>query len=425
VTRVARAATRAGAVWWHTAGMLRPSLALLAVPLALGVALAPFGQARACGGMVFPEHSERVGGMREQEVMVVFQADRTIVVASAGYKGAEDGAAFLLPVRANPLEIHEAPIEVFVGLEEMTAPEVGIFVDSGDMGGSGCAGTKAGDAGGGNDLGMGGGDDDTVVSLQRGSTASYDYEVVGGDSGTDVVAWLGDNGYSLPDDYAGAIAPYVEDGYFFLAAKIKPGVAEGAMPPLEVHLPASEVEAFSVPFGLAAHSLPPGESLTIVTYLVATGAVAPMGEEAIHIDANEVVATSETTTNYQEKYDEVVQAGGWVLDMSDGSFSASDIALGFEIFTEEGPSMPEAKAAIDEFIARVPFDGRRITRLRATRTAEQLKDLGLRKVAGEDVSRRYDTTYNDNVAICSVGRRGVPMTAMLFPLLLVLRRRRR
>ncbi len=419
MTAVASAAIGGGESRWHTGGMLRPSLALLAVPLALGLALAPVDRAHACGGMVLPDHGERVGGMREQEVMVVFKADRTVVLASAGYKGAGAGAAFLLPVRGEPLEVNEASLDVFLALDELTAPEVTVHVDDG----SGeqrtlCGAAKAGDAGGGNDFG--GGD---VMVVQRGTTASYEYEVVGGDTGTGVVEWLTAAGYPLPAEYAAAIEPYVGDGYYFLAAKIKPGVEDGALPPLEVHLPPSEVEAFAIPFGLAAQSLPPGEQLNITAYLVATGGVLPADVSAGPIEAGDVFAETPEETNYQQLYDQAISGGGWVVDFSE-VFAAERLIDGIDIAFENGRASSADPTEIEAFIDRVPFSDFRLTRVRTTQGAEQLKDLRLRKVAGEDVSRFFDATYNDDMTVCSLTRGSGALNVLLFPLLLLLRRRR-
>lgn len=400
--------------------MLRPSLALLAVPLALGLAMVPVDRAHACGGMVLPDHGERVGGMREQELLVVFEADRTVVLASAGYKGAGEGAAFLLPVRGEPLAVNEASLDVFLALDELTAPEVTIHVDDG----SGeqrtlCGGAKSGDAGG---LGNGDGDGDVMV-LQRGTTASYEYEVVGGDTGTGVVEWLTAAGYPLPDDYAAAIEPYVADGYYFLAAKIKPGVADGALPPLEVHLPAIEVEAFEIPFGLAAQSLPPGEQLNITTYLAATGGVLPADVSAGPIPSGDIVAETPEETNYQQLYDQAISGGGWVVDFSE-EFAAERLIDGIDIAFENGRAPSGDATEVQAFIDRVPFANYRLTRLRTTQGAAQLKDLRLRKVVGEDVSRFIDTTFNDDTTVCSLTRGSGALNVLLFPLLLVLRRRR-
>lgn len=426
MTEGVAAAICGGAGRWHTAGMLRPSLAVLAVPVALGLAVAPASRAHACGGMVLPDHGDRVGGMREQEVLVVFEPDRTVLLASAGYKGAGDGAAFLLPVRQNPTEVHEASLDVFLALDELTAPEVTVHVDDGSgeqrtLCGGGAKSGDANDSAGG-DFGGEGGDD--VMVLQRGTTASYAYEVVGGDTGTGVVAWLEQAGYSLPDDYAAAIEPYVADGYYFLAAKIKPGVADGALPPLEVHLPASEVEAFSIPFGLAAESLPPGEALNITVYLAAMGGVLPLTDPAARIDSNALVAYSPEATNYQDLYEEATADGGWVIDYSEGDFSSSRLVDGLSLAYEAGRAPTNETESVQGFIDRVPFPSLRLTRLRTTRSAQQLSDLALRKVTGEDVSRFFDATFNDQMTVCAMTRGSGALNVLLFPLLLVLRRRR-
>ncbi len=389
------------------------------VPLALALALGHVGRAHACGGLVLPKHSERVGGMREQEVLVVFQADRTVVLASAGYKGAGDGAAFLLPVRHNPLEVHEASLDVFVALDELTAPQVEIRVESDEEPRAGCRGLP-GSAGDGDDE-----DGDGVMVLQRGTTASYEYEVVGGDTGDDVIDWLTDAGYPLPADYAAAIAPYVDDGYFFLAAKIKPGLADGALPPLEVHLPATEVEAFAIPFGLAAQSLPPGEALNITTYLVAGGGVLPKDDPAAPIDRNALVAESPEQTNYAELYAAAIEDGGWVVDYSAGEFAADRLLEGVASAHASGRAPDASEAAVQEFLDRVPFAGVRLTRIRTTRTAAELHDLTLQKVEGIGVGRTYNATFNaGDGAACTLARTGA-LDALLVPLLLVLRPRRR
>lgn len=419
MTAVASAIFTALASRWHTADMLRPAVAALCLPLVTGLVLAPVGRAHACGGMVYPEHAERVGGMREQEVLVVFQADRTVVLASAGYKGAGEGAAFLLPVRQNPLEVHEAALDVFVALDELTAPQVSIFVDDGGGEDRTLCGAAAGDkSGGGNFDGEG----DDVQVLQRGTTASYDYEVVGGDTGQGVVDWLTANGYALPVDYAAAIDPYVADGHYFLAAKIKPGVADGAMPPLEVHLPKSEVSAFSIPFGLAAHSLPPGETLNITTYFAASGSVGPLDVGVARIDPNAVVATSPEQTNYQDLYEQAIMDGGWVLDFSQGGFDAARLIDGWNAALLNERTTGE-EADVQAFLDRVPFTGYRLSRFRTTLAAADLKDMQLTRSQTADKERDYYTTFNDDSTVCSVGRRGVALNALLFPLLLLLRRR--
>jgi hypothetical protein len=246
--------------------------AVPAFALALALAYAHAAPARACGGMVFPDHAQRVGGMSEQELLIAFTPDSTVLLASAGYKGAAGSPAFILPLPAQPTMVTQADPGVLLALDELTAPSVSITTAS-DSGGGLC-GSALKDGSGGGDLGNGRGDGDVMV-LQRGSTADYDYVLVGGDTGEGITDWLTGAGYVLPADYAAALTPYVDAGRFIFAAKVKSSAADGALAPIELHLPAGEPGAFSIPFSLAAHSLPPGETLTLTTYLLATGTLVP------------------------------------------------------------------------------------------------------------------------------------------------------
>lgn len=395
--------------------------------LTLALALAPTSPAHACGGMIFPDHGTRVGGMSEQELLVAFTADSTVLVASAGYKGATGSPAFILPLPSEPTLVTQTDAGVLLALDELTAPEVVITTPSDDSGGGFCGAAGALKDGGG-DLGNGRGDGDIMV-LQRGSTADYDYVVVGGDTGETITNWLTMAGYVLPADYADALTPYIDGGNFIFAAKVKSSAADGALAPIELHLPAGDPGAFSIPFGLAAHSLPPGETLSITTYLLATGTVVPGNYDAAAIDQAELVATSETETNYQDLYNAAVgaTAGAWVVDASLDQFDTQSLNSGLGTAIENGRGEGADAAAVTAFTERVAMTGARLTRIRTTLGAEQLHDMTLTKAALDPTSPTLYVTYDADAGstACNVGsRRGVPFGALLLPLLLLLRRRR-
>ncbi|MBA3546639.1 MAG: DUF2330 domain-containing protein [Nannocystis sp.] len=408
---------------------MRPDLTystLPAISVALALALIHTAPAHACGGMVFPEHSERVGGMSEQELFVAFTPDSTVLLASAGYKGATGSPAFILPLPAEPTMVSQAGTGVLLALDELSAPSVSISRASDNSGGGFCGGSLN-DAGG---LGNGGerGDGDIMV-LQRGSTADYDYVVVGGDTGEDITAWLATAGYVLPADYGAALTPYVDSGNFIFAAKVKSSAADGALAPIELHLPPGDPAAFAIPFGLAAHSLPPGESLTITAYVLATGTVVPGNYGARAIDRAALVADSETESNYQALYDEAVaEAGGaWVVDASFGEFATTDLTRALDSAIAAGRADSADRPGVAAFADRVPLTGARLTRFRTTLGAEQLHDMTLTKATLDPVDPALGVIYDPDAGTsCSLGsRRSVPLGALLLPLLLLLRRRRR
>ncbi|WP_420829416.1 DUF2330 domain-containing protein [Nannocystis pusilla] len=84
--------------------------------------------AAACGGMVFPEHEARVGGMSDQELAVVFGVEETVLVASARYEGVDAAEfAFVLPLASAPADVRDGDPALFLALDEYSAPRVAIY----------------------------------------------------------------------------------------------------------------------------------------------------------------------------------------------------------------------------------------------------------------------------------------------------------
>lgn len=375
--------------------------------------------AHACGGMIFPAHSERVFGMSDQELLVVFAEAETVLVASAGYQDVSAAdLAFVLPLAAAPTDVRDADRALFVALDERSAPRVDIFVDDGGGGGGGCA------ADGG---GKGFGDGDVMV-LQRGATATYEWVVVGGDTGTAIAAWLGDAGYTLPADYAAAFDRYVADDWFFFAAKVRPDVQTAALSPIELHLPPEQPETFEIPLGIAAYSLPPGEPLRITTYLWAGGPVRPADDEARAVDDADLIARSEDETNYPVLEREILDQGAWLIDFSD-AVAVADLQAAYAEGVDAGLVKFEegAPKAIDDFFERSGQSGGHLTRLRAELRPEKLHDLALRRDPDLAVDNVHRAVLDQRPAgACAFETRGRLLDLLLLGgALLWLRPRRR
>ena len=84
---------------------LRPGLV---ASLAASIAMLP-AVAWPCGAMVFPQHEERPGGMSDQELLVAFAADQTVLVASAGYEGIE-----ALPQRCEVMDANVEAVKRYI-----------------------------------------------------------------------------------------------------------------------------------------------------------------------------------------------------------------------------------------------------------------------------------------------------------------------
>lgn len=407
----------------HTAPKLLGTLVLAA-----GLALGHASVARACGGMVFPAHEARVGGMSDQEIFVAFGDDETVLVASAGYQGVDAADfAFLLPLASNPAEVRDADPALFIALDEHSAPSLSIYLDEGDEpSGLGCA--KSGGSRG--DFSNGEGDDGEVMVHQRGQTATYEYVVIGGDTGSAIADWLTAEGYPLPADYAAALEPYVSDGWFFFAAKVLPEAASGALAPIELHLPPSPPEAFEIPLAIAAHSLPPDEPLRITTYLWADGALLPEGYPSQAIAEDELVAVSDSESNYAELERAVLDSdpqGAWIIDAS-RFIEPVELEYAYQRAVEAGRADPTTSdgAFVSDFFGRLGATSSQLTRVRTELRADQLRDMPLRREAGTWVDNRHELTFvEDEAEGCAVDRSGrLGGMLLLVPVLAALRSRR-
>ncbi len=405
----------------------RRSAALVA-GLALSALLASPGPAHACGGMVFPDHVQRVGGMDDQELFVAFAADKTVLVASAGYEGiAAADFAFILPLGSQPSMVLDADPALFVALDEYSAPRVSIYVDDGTRDPVSCG--FANDAGGGGKGDYGGGD---VIIHQRGTTATYEWVVIGGDTGTAVADWLTMSGYPLPADYAAALTPYVDAGRFFFAAKVKNAEQSGALAPIELHLPAMQPEELEIPYALAAHSLAPDKPLGITTYFWTGGLVLPANYGAKAVDDDDLVADSATESNYAALERAILDSdpnGAWLIDFSNDVYSPEEFVGAYQNGEAAGryTAAPGADAAIRDFFTRAGDTGGYLTRLRTELRADQLRDLELRRESGPVVYNYHSVTFDERSGgACAVDRSGrLAQLLLLVPVLAWIRPRRR
>ncbi|MCB9751503.1 MAG: DUF2330 domain-containing protein [Myxococcales bacterium] len=365
--------------------------------------------------MVFPDHVERVGGMSRQELLVDFQESSTVLTVSAGFVDASGELAFLLPLASLPDPIVDGDPELFAALDGRMAPRIYISdpdEDSSGGGGIGCAKAGALDGGGG-DRGNGAGE---VLVLDRGETDTYTYVIVGGDSEMTIVEWLGDNGFALPADFAAAIDSYAADGWYFLAAKVKPDAASGALAPLELSFPAAPPETFSIPLGVAAYSLPAGEDLDVTLYVNAAGGMQPASAEVTSVDANALVAVTASESNYKELFAEAAAGGAWVREFNFAGAYYSEDELSSALTLEQ-----------DALLQALAGDSRSLTRYRASLASAELRDVTFAPAADNSA---LDSTYwleapAEDEEGCRVTEvRGASLLALLLVLAWPRRRRR-
>jgi hypothetical protein len=203
------------------------STALLVVGL---VAVAPPAGACACGGVVDgPADESSVSA--ETAVLQWDGTTQTLVLELETLSTAPE-MGLLLPT-PTPAEVTLADPEIFRELDEITAPravvseyrwwpELGLG-GTGDSAGGGAPGVEVLDQ-----VRLGPLD---VATLAAHDTAALD-------------AWLAEHGFELPASVRGALAPYVAEGWSFVAARLAPEAAstfDGTLQPLRVTFASSSL----------------------------------------------------------------------------------------------------------------------------------------------------------------------------------------
>jgi hypothetical protein len=191
-----------------------------AVVVAVATTLVTFSPAEsgacACGAFVADDTLRA-----QQETAVVDLAGRTeSITLSVRARSAADEAAFLMPVPSRAtFEVADA--DLFAELDEISKPD--IKVHQVEIDGDGSGGAAASEGGGA-----------TVVD--RVEIGPYDVAQLAGTDPTAVTTWLSDNGFTMPDDLATALTPYLAEGWLVVAVRLAPasGSLTEGLPPMRL-----------------------------------------------------------------------------------------------------------------------------------------------------------------------------------------------
>jgi hypothetical protein len=194
-------------------------VAVLAVtPLFVGPGVAG---ACACGAVLADERLEAV---QETALVEVAGGTQAITLNIATETEATE-AAFIMPVPARA-EFTLADGALFTELDEISAPRVEYREVERD-------GDGAGGAPSGSD----------VTVTDHVAVGPYDVaQLTGVDSGA-VAGWLTTNGFELPPALAGALTPYLAEGWLVVAVRLTPegsGTFDGGLPPMRFTFPTTE-----------------------------------------------------------------------------------------------------------------------------------------------------------------------------------------
>jgi hypothetical protein len=190
---------------------------------------------------------------------IVRQNGRVTFTVSINPEGQSQDFALVLPVPALLQESDIAVLdgEVFGRLDGYT----GLLT----MADAGCIQTDYAteDGGGGDGGGDDGGGSGGVTVEAEYLVGDYEVAILSATESDGLFTWLADNGYQLAEPTIPVLEDYIDQGMFFMTARVaaEATVADGTpLPPLQVGY---DSEAFSIPIRLAARNSPGEQDMLI------------------------------------------------------------------------------------------------------------------------------------------------------------------
>lgn len=188
--------------------------------LQAGVAPRP---ARACGGFFCQQTPIDQSG---EYILFSIGEGGTTAYIQIQYQGKAEDFAWVVPVLTAPRRVGVGVQQVFTSIMAQTAPQFRINWDLGSQ----CSGPVAFSPsdGGVSDARTGAG----VSVLDQGEVGPYNYVVVSAKESAKLKLWLDENGFVQPARAEAPLKHYVDQGFVFVAIKLKRGAEVGEIQPL-------------------------------------------------------------------------------------------------------------------------------------------------------------------------------------------------
>jgi len=167
--------------------------------------------AQACGcGMVLPK--EGAAGITQERAIIRWDGRVEDIVMALQVQGDAREAAWIMPL-PTPAKVKLGDPKMFDVLQEFTKPreetDYALFPTVGL--GAGAPGARA------------------VTLLSREEIGVYDVSTLAATDAKALTDWLNANGYKFPPHAAPVLKPYVDQGWFYIAARITPSRAKDAL----------------------------------------------------------------------------------------------------------------------------------------------------------------------------------------------------
>jgi hypothetical protein len=189
--------------------------------------------AEACGcGVYIPREGE--GSVVQERALLRWDGQTEDIVMALGVQGNSSEAAWIMPV-PSPATVKLGEAGLFDTLQELTKPRLeqryGLMPPL--MLGAGAAPDGA----------VGGAP--PVMLLNQQTLGPFEISTLAATDATALSDWLADNGYNFPDGLAGVLQAYVEQNWFYIAARLTSGTEDeeltGELDPLWITFPSDEI----------------------------------------------------------------------------------------------------------------------------------------------------------------------------------------
>lgn len=241
---------------------------------------------------------DAMGG--QQALLVKNENDFTMYLQSS-VKGNLSDFSWVLPLPAKPLQVTEAPDDLFTFLNYMTGPRIYIYeIREKDDGWCVSFGGSDSASNGGETVTVGNDDlEDLVKVVDAGVVGDFSYEVISSEEEDALVEWLDKNEYYLPEKAEKIISEYIEDGFLFLAAKVRRDLDSdekvNSLPAMKIKFPADT----KMVFPMKITSLSTQSEVPVLIYAAAKEEVAVLSEET---QWNQVQMREDACTSEEYQY---------------------------------------------------------------------------------------------------------------------------
>ena len=127
-------------------------------------------------------------------------------------------------------------------------------------------------------------DNDAVEVFASGEVGPYGFDVVGSEDPDALVIWLRENNYRVTEAMEPLIDLYVEEGFVFLAMKLRPGQGVQDVEPVKVTYPSSSP---MIPLRLTAVAANP--NMAVITWIYADRQAVPVNYAKMEIPNEELI----------------------------------------------------------------------------------------------------------------------------------------